>query len=80
MQTICFRRSHSLADFLLDRLLQMLRVYNCPDFSGRVGRPVRSDDLHGRLTRVDPGISRKLVSWIGCGRCTYLLFSLNLLL
>lgn len=44
----------SLANFLLDRLLQMLRVHDGSDLSGRIGCPVWCDDFNRRFTCVNP--------------------------
>lgn len=45
---------YSRANFLVDGLLEMLRVHDRPDLTGRIRRPVRRHDLHFAFARVHP--------------------------
>lgn len=40
------------ANFLVDGLLEVLRINNGPDFTGAVGRPIRSHHLDRRLASI----------------------------
>lgn len=53
---------HSRAHFLVNGLLEVLRVDYGPDFARRVGRPVWRHYFHLALTGIDPEGKRKHVS------------------
>lgn len=50
----------SRANFLVYRLLEMLRIDNGTNFSSRIWSPIWRDDFNFRFTCVDPGTERKL--------------------